>query len=345
MVSLVFAFIMSVLSLKYKPKPLLMVGVSLFIIAALGCSFAPTYSVMLFFYAITGIGTAMITPMSQALVGEHIDVDERPQAISYMLMSFTLVSAFISGPVMNWLAVWGGWRLSFLAYVFPGALIGLLAAYYGIPTSKKEIKKIDENHSYIKVFKEILTDKSAMACIICAAFGAASFTAVGTYGISSFIQRFEMTSKWRAPMWSVMTFTGAMGSYLSGRLVARFGRRPVSIIGVLMMGVFTISFMNVNDFWISAVLIIINGIGMTIWYPASVSLTMEQFPELRGSMMSLNNATRSFGRALGIGLGGLILLKFGYGYLGLVLGGLALIAAVLYLLFAVDPTRKQKILE
>ena len=339
MVSMVFALIMGVLSLRYKPKPLLMVGVSLFIITSLGCSFAPTYIVMLFFYAITGIGLAMVTPMSQTLIGEHIDVENRPRAISYMLMSFTLVSAFVSGPVLNQLAVWGGWRLSFLGYVLPGAVIGLVFAYYGIPASKKEIKKIDENRSYLEVFKEILTDRSALACIVCTALGTASFTSVGTYGVSSFVERFGMSPEWRAPMWSWLTFMGAFGSYFSGWLVTRLGRRPVSIMGVLMTGICVVGFNNVNGFWVSMVLITLCGIGWTIWYPASTSLTLEQNTRLRGSMMSLSNASRNLGAALGVGLGGFFLLNSSYSALGLALGSLGVTASVLYHLFTVDPTR------
>jgi len=338
-VSMGFALIMGVLSLRYRAKPLLLVGLSVIIIASLGCSFAPTYTVMLFFYALTGIGLAMVTPMSQTIIGEYIDVENLPQAISYMLMSFTLVSAFVSGPILNQLAVRGGWRLSFLGYVLPGAVIGLLFAYYGIPKSRIEANEVDMNRSYIKAFREILTNRSALACITCAALGTASFTSVGTYGISSFVERFSMVPEWRAPMWSWLTFMGALGSYLSGRLVTRYGRKPVSIMGVLLTGVFAVGFNNVDGFWVSLVLITLCGIGWTVWYPASTSLTLEQIPHLRGSMMSLNSASGSLGAALGIIIGGYFLLNSSYGVLGLALGGLGVIASAIYYVFTVDPTR------
>jgi predicted MFS family arabinose efflux permease len=339
-ISMIFALIMGILCIKFKPKQLLMVGVAVIIVASIGCSYSPTYNIMLLFYALTGIGVAMVTPTSQTLVGEHIDVDYRPKAISYMLMSFTLVSALVSSPVINQLAVWGGWQLPFLGYVLPGAVIGLLFAYLGIPESGTDTREIDKNKSYMSVFKEILSNRSALACIACAALGTASFTSVGTYGVSSFVERFGMSPEWRAPMWSVLTFTGSVGSYLSGVFVARFGRRPVSILSALLMGLFTISFTNVNEFWLSAVLITLNGIMWTIWYPATTSLTLEQNPQLRGSIMSLNDASNNFGAALGVGIGGFILLQSDYGSLGLLLGGLGVVASVLYYFFSVDPTRR-----
>lgn len=140
-------------------------------------------------------------------------------------------------------------------------------------------------------------------------------------------------------MWSWLTFMGAFGSYFSGWLVTRLGRRPVSIMGVLMTGICVVGFNNVNGFWVSMVLITLCGIGWTIWYPASTSLTLEQNTRLRGSMMSLSNASRNLGAALGVGLGGFFLLNSSYSALGLALGSLGVTASVLYYLFTVDPTR------
>jgi len=337
-VTVTFSLVMGILTIKYKPKQLLLIGVSLFIVAALGCSFAKTYNLMLFFYALTGIGNAMIIPTSQAIIGESFDVENRARAISYLTMSFTLVSALISSPVINQLAVWGGWRLSFLGYVFPGAVVGLLFAYFGIPGTYKENTDFSDKQSYVQVLKEIVSNRSALACIACAALGTASFTSVGTYGVSSFVERFNMPPEWRAPMWSVLTFTGSLGSYFSGYLVARFGRKPVSLVSSLIMGLLTISFMNVNEFLFAGVLITLNGIAWTIWYPAATSLTLEQNAEFRGSIMSLNEASRSLGMALGVSLGGFVLLRFGYGSLGLMLGGLGIITSFFYYLFSIDPT-------
>ena len=337
-VTMIFSIIMGVLSIKYKPKPLLMVGLSFFIITAFGCSLARTFNVMIIIYALTGLGNAMIIPTSQALIGEYFDVDNRAKAISYMLMSFTLVSALVTSPIMNQLAVWGEWRLALLGYALPGAIIGLLFAYFGIPKSKIEIMDNNQKQTYITAIKEIFSDRSAIVCVICAALGTASFTSVSTYGVSSFVERFNMSPQLRGPMWSILTFTGAFGSYLSGLLVSRFGRKKVTVISSIIMGLLTTSFMNFNDFWVAGLLITLTGIAWTIWFPAATSLTLEQNPRYRGSIMSLNQASHSFGMALGVSIGGLVLLQFGYGYLGMILGGLGALASCLYYLFSIDPT-------
>ncbi len=337
--AMAFALIMGVLSIRYRPKPLLMVGISLFIVSAIGCSFAPNYTVMLISYSLTGFGVAMVAPMSQALIGEHLEVEERPRAFSYMFMTFTLVSAIVTSPLINWLAVMGGWRLASLAYVFPFTVIGFASAYFGIPASRPKSGEPPNYRTYLSAFREILSDRSAMTCIISSMLVGAAFTALSVYGISAFVERFGIPTAWRAHIWSVLTFVGAIGSYLSSRLVARFGRKPICFAGALTMGVFAVGFNNVEGVWLSLGMAILCGFGQMIWVPASLSLTLEQNLRLRGSMMSLNNAARSLGVALGSMVGGYILLNSDYGVLGLVLGSMGIAASVIHSQFTVDPTK------
>jgi len=339
LIAMGFALVMGVLSIRFRPKPLLLVGGLLFVVSALGCSFATSYAVMLVCFSLTGFGSAMVGPMSQALVGEHLEVDERPRAFSYMFMSFTLVSALVTSPVLNWLAVKGGWRLAYLAYVLPLAVLGLLAAYFGIPSSKPKSGEAPGLGEYLAAFREILSDRSSVTCILCSMLVAAAFTALSVYGVSAFIERFGVPSSWRGNIWSILTFVGAIGSFLSSRLVARFGRKSVCFGGALTMGVCAVGFSNVDGVWLSLGLAVLCGFGQMIWSPASLSLTLEQNLRLRGSMMSLNEAARSLGVALGSGVGGYLLLESGYSALGLVLGSIGVAAAAIHLLFTADPTR------
>jgi predicted MFS family arabinose efflux permease len=334
-----FALVMGVLSIRFRPKPLLLVGGSLFVVSALGCSFAPSYAVMLVFFSLTGFGSAIVAPMSQTLVGEHLDVEERPRAFSYMFVTFTLVSALVASPVLNWLAVRGGWRLAYLAYVLPFAVLGLVAAYLGIPASGPKSGEAPGLREYLAAFREILSDRSSLTCILCSMLVAAAFTSISIYGVSAFIERFGVPSAWRGNIWSILTFVGAIGSFLSSRLVARFGRKPVCFAGALTMGVCAVGFSTVDGVWLSLGLAVLCGFGQMIWSPASLSLTLEQNLRLRGSMMSLNEAARSLGVALGSGLGGYLLLESGYSALGLVLGSIGVVAAVIHRLFTVDPTK------
>ena len=68
------------------------------------------------------------------------------------------------------------------------------------------------------------------------------------------------------------------------------------------------------------------------------SLNLEQVPEFRGIMMSLNSASGGLGGALGAGIGGFALLTFGYGMSGLILGALGVVSALIYMFLTTDPS-------
>lgn len=74
---------------------------------------------------------------------------------------------------------------------------------------------------------------------------------------------------------------------------------------------------------------------------ASTSLTIEQVPQFRGTMMSMNSASTSMSGVLGSGLGGLALLMYGYQALGPSLGLLGQASGIITYLVVVDPTRVQ----
>ena len=74
-------------------------------------------------------------------------------------------------------------------------------------------------------------------------------------------------------------------------------------------------------------------------FAASSSLTLEQVPRFRGTMMSLFSAVYSLGSALGAGVGGLVLLLYDYGFVGISLGAIGIASAIVFYLLTIDPTK------
>ena len=71
---------------------------------------------------------------------------------------------------------------------------------------------------------------------------------------------------------------------------------------------------------------------------AAISLSLEQAPKYRGTMMSMDSAFVNLGYALGAAFGGLMLIWLDYEGLVTALGLLGIIAAVIFYAFARDPT-------
>ena len=60
------------------------------------------------------------------------------------------------------------------------------------------------------------------------------------------------------------------------------------------------------------------------------TLTLDQVPEYRGTLMSLNVVARNLGMTIGAFVGGGLLLLVGYGVFGLIMGLLGVAAALIY---------------
>ena len=337
-VAMVFALLMGVLSVRYSYKALLRMGLLFYAVSSMGCVLAPNYATILLSYSLTGIGIAMVNPMSMALVGEHMPLDRRPIAISWIFTAMALSSSFIAGPVMTYLSGFGGWRMAFLGYSLPIALMSIVLSYIGIPTVSRSTAIVGSEKSFLEGFRELFRNRSAVACLIGSVLSSASFTGLVVYGISFYREKFLVPKELTALLWAGMPLGFSIGSQFSGRFVNRYGRKPLTVLGLLLSGLFTVLYANVPGFWLSVTLAYLTCIFAGVRSTAASSLTVEQMPEFRGTMMSSNTAGYNLGSALGSALGGVMLVWWGWEAFGVVLGSLGIVASLVYHLLTLDPT-------
>ena len=67
--SMIAALIVAVVSVRIRHKPLLLTGLSFIGVSALGCYYAPNYTMMLLAYSLVGVGASMVGPITMALAG------------------------------------------------------------------------------------------------------------------------------------------------------------------------------------------------------------------------------------------------------------------------------------
>jgi EmrB/QacA subfamily drug resistance transporter len=97
---------------RYGRKRVFAVGVGLFTLASVVCGLAPSLPVLLAARAAQGIGAALLTPASLALLGAAYDTKGRGQAVGIWAGASGLTSA--AGPVLGgWLTQAISWRAVF----------------------------------------------------------------------------------------------------------------------------------------------------------------------------------------------------------------------------------------
>jgi predicted MFS family arabinose efflux permease len=338
-VAFIFALFMGILSVRFKHKSLLLVGLLLISISALGCLLAPDFNVMITSYSLSGLGWAMVSPMSVTLIGEHFPLEKRANAIGWIIAGGAL--SYVIAPVIALIGGFGGWRFALLGFVIPIILASFLLALVGLPSTSRSHQPKVNRRMYMRSFKEVLTNRSATFCLIGDVLRSASFIAILIYGASFFRQRFfasvDFASIWILGAASCYT----VGSLVSGPVVNRFGRKASTVLTSFLAGIFTISYAYMPNLWLSLALSFISSWFFGVVTSAANSLVLEQVPEFCSTMMSIDSAVMNLGSALGTAFGGLALLSFDYEGLGIVLGVLGVASALVFHFLTIDPTRKK----
>ncbi|MEU2160705.1 MFS transporter [Streptomyces chengbuensis] len=119
---------------RYGRRRVFVVGVVWFALASLACGLAPNAPVLILARALQGVGGALLTPGSLALIQASFHPDDRAKAVG-LWSGFGGVGAAVGPFVGGWLVDGPGWRWVFLLNV-PLALLCVPVALRHVPESR-----------------------------------------------------------------------------------------------------------------------------------------------------------------------------------------------------------------
>ncbi|SDM30731.1 drug resistance transporter, EmrB/QacA subfamily [Streptomyces wuyuanensis] len=119
---------------RYGRRRVFVVGVVWFALASLACGLAPNAPVLIVARALQGVGGALLTPGSLALIQASFHPDDRAKAVG-LWSGFGGVGAAIGPFVGGWLVDGPGWRWVFLLNV-PLAVLCVPVALRHVPESR-----------------------------------------------------------------------------------------------------------------------------------------------------------------------------------------------------------------
>jgi EmrB/QacA subfamily drug resistance transporter len=127
---------------RYGRRKIFLAGIGLFTLASLACAVAPDARLLIAARAIQGLGAALLTPSSLALIGSIFDSGERGRAFGAWA-GFGAVAGAL-GPVLGgWLVDAVSWRAIFLINI-PLAAVTVWLTFAGIPeSSDPDARRLD----------------------------------------------------------------------------------------------------------------------------------------------------------------------------------------------------------
>ncbi len=126
----------------YGRRRIFLLGTAVFTTASIACGLAPNITVLVASRAVQGLGAALLTPASLAMLGATFDQHERSHAIGIWAGVGALTSA--AGPVLGgWLVDHVSWRAIFLLNVPLAIAAAGLAVFFACESRDDKAKQLD----------------------------------------------------------------------------------------------------------------------------------------------------------------------------------------------------------
>lgn len=306
-VNAVLQIIVGPVSDKFGRRPVILWGLGLFLIATLGCLYAPTAEVFLFFrmcQAVVAVGMVL----SRAVVRDMFPQDQAASMIGYVTMGMAVVPMI--GPAIGGvLDEVFGWRANFWALFILGGLILWLAWTDLGETATKSGKTLAAQYGE---YPELLRSPRFWGYSLSSAFSSGAFFAY--LGGAPFVG----SEVFGMPPSTLGFFFGApavgyfLGNFLTGRYAARFGVNKMVLWGcslnmfgiALSLLIFLAGFGTAFSFF---GLMTFVGLGNGLSIPNATAGMLSVRPHLAGTASGLGGAIQIGGGAALSALAGALL--------------------------------------
>jgi predicted MFS family arabinose efflux permease len=336
--SITFAVLMGVASVRYNHKTLLACGLLFYMISASFCYFAGTFYLMMIFFSLSGIATAMVYPMVNALIGELLPIDKRTSVIGWTIAGMALT--YLAGVLAtNYVSSISGWRMALLLIVTPTTLLTLTLVFLKVPRIQSHSKNAASFSGYFGGYVELLKNKSALACLVGTILGLATWNLYLIYGASFWRQVYGLSTSFISIVMIILSVSYVVGSLLTGRFTEKLGRKSLSALTVVSLGACTLLAFSTPLAWLSISISVVSSLFAGMMLSVSTSLTLEQVPHYKGTMMSIHSAATSMGTMTAAILGGVILLLSSYKLFGIVMGIIGIVGSLIFYLYTMDPAQ------
>lgn len=306
------------LSDRLGRKRIILIGSFLYAVLAILFTVPDTWFGLIFVRAFQGVASAMVWPVSEALVIDSSPVDKRGASMGKIVMASNL--GFVVGPFVGGaLFIFASQTLGYSdqdAYKFPFYFTALLslaatALVWRNVTDARAPEKARTRMSLKGLLRPEGVEPERMKHLrilyLNAVIEGFSFSSIGPLMVLFLAFKFELDAGVIAIMIGIAMGLGALVAFPSGRIADRVGKKLMFVVGGLVA--FTATLLVPFSFTILVVIVLLAARSMAfqVSSPALRALQADIVPEhVRGRLIGLLESMANMGSVLGAPLGGFL---------------------------------------
>jgi DHA1 family inner membrane transport protein len=266
----------------------------------LASAFAPNYTVLLILRIAMLIAAAPFTPQAASTIALIVAEKERPRAIAFVFVGWSL-SIAVGLPLIGFLAAELGWRASYGVLAGAGAavaallFIGLPPALYGGAVS-------------LRSWAEIARNRRILIMLLTTALAVAGPFATFTYLAPILVDLVRADTALIGVFFAIFGFAGLTGNTIATRIVGNLGPYTTTFV-------FLASAVAGATLWsVGAGHLAVMIVGCAVWglgFAAINSMQQARLiaaaPVLAAGTVALNTSAIYVGQAVGSGIGGALM--------------------------------------
>jgi DHA1 family bicyclomycin/chloramphenicol resistance-like MFS transporter len=264
-------------------------GLSIFVLASIGCAFAPNVETLWFFRALQGASGGAGNTVARAMVRDLFEGPQAQRVMATVQMLFGIAPAI--APIIGGLLLGIHWQIIFL-FLALYAGISLIAAMRYLPETMPAEKRLPLSFNQVVIsYKQIFGDKEFRYIVFASA---ANFSAFFVYVLASpvFLLKHLGLGEDQFGWMFIPTVCGMMlGSYLAKYSAGKFSHQQSIKFAYAWMTMVTLSNIAIcyrlpADPLFNILPVALFNIGMALAMPILSLAALDRHPRIRGTAAS-----------------------------------------------------------
>ncbi|ANY78591.1 Bcr/CflA family drug resistance efflux transporter [Microvirga ossetica] len=300
------------LSDRFGRKPPLYFGLGLFVVAGIGCSFAPNVETLVAFRFLQGVGSCAAMVIPRAIIRDLHTGHEAARLMATTMLVFS-VSPILAPLAGSTLTAFFSWRVIFWAIAAIG-LAGLAVVVFLLPETHKPGEERRGLGQAFATYGRLLKDRRFLGLAFIGGFSQASFFAYLAGSSVIFIEHFGLSPSAYSMIFASNAIAFIGSAQFNSIFMRRFGaervvRTAISGFAMLVSLLFVLTVLGVDNAFVLWGLLFLSFGCLGYVIPSTAVLALEEHGPIAGTASALMGT-------LQLGTGAIIIVLVSLSYNG-----------------------------